>query len=353
MYEAMTYEKILSRMLDRVPSHLDKREGSIIYTALAPAAVEMQLIYIEFDTIMKETFADTASRRYLIQRAAERGMEPAAASKAVLKAVSSPDEITIAIGERFSLGTLQYTIIDKMEPGQYKVECETAGVIGNSQLGYLIPIGNIPGLETMILTEVLIPGEDEEETEVLRKTYLASFEEQSFAGNKKDYKDKTNAIPGVGATKTVRTWDGPGTVKLIILDSDFNKASDTLIKLVQETIDPTQDGGGDGLAPIDHVVTIDTVTEIGVEIKSHITFDNGYSYGALQEQIRDEIKAYLLELRKEWEEQKCVVRISQIEARLLAIQGIVDIGQTTVNKFPENLELTEYEIPVFGGVTVD
>ena len=37
----MTYEEILQRMLGRVPNTIDKREGSLIYTALAPAAAEL------------------------------------------------------------------------------------------------------------------------------------------------------------------------------------------------------------------------------------------------------------------------------------------------------------------------
>ena len=38
MYEDMTYEHILQGMLNRVPDDIDKREGSVIYDALAPAA---------------------------------------------------------------------------------------------------------------------------------------------------------------------------------------------------------------------------------------------------------------------------------------------------------------------------
>ena len=37
-YEEMTYERIMSRCLARVPGTVDKREGSIIYDAIAPAA---------------------------------------------------------------------------------------------------------------------------------------------------------------------------------------------------------------------------------------------------------------------------------------------------------------------------
>ena len=84
-YENITYESILQRMLDRVPNNMDKREGSIIYDALAPAAVELQLMYIEFDTILNETFADTAQRDYLVRRAAERGITPYEATNTILK----------------------------------------------------------------------------------------------------------------------------------------------------------------------------------------------------------------------------------------------------------------------------
>ena len=36
MYENITYESILQRMLDRIPDDMDKREGAVIYDALAP-----------------------------------------------------------------------------------------------------------------------------------------------------------------------------------------------------------------------------------------------------------------------------------------------------------------------------
>lgn len=85
-------------MLDKVSDTIDKREGSVIYDALAPAALELQLMYIELDVILNESFGDTASRKYLIKRAAERGLSPYNASKAILKGVFNID---IPIGNRF------------------------------------------------------------------------------------------------------------------------------------------------------------------------------------------------------------------------------------------------------------
>lgn len=352
MYENMTFEVILQRMLDRVSNNLNKREGSIIYDALAPAAVELQLMYIEFDIILQETFGDTASREYLIRRAKERGITPYEATYALLKGEFTPTTINIPIGSRFNLNDLNYYVKSKISDGVYQVECETVGIKGNQYFGDIIPIEYINGLETAQLTELLIPGEDEEETEDLRTRYFASFETKPYGGNRKDYIEKTNAIAGVGSTKVTSLWNGGGTVKLTILNSEFSKASSTLIEAVQEAIDPTQDGSGLGIAPIGHIVTVDTVEEVTVNILTTITFDDGYSFATLKTQIEAVIEAYLLELRKDWANQgSLIVRTAQIDTRILGIQGILDVVNTKINGSTSNLLLSAYQIPVMGGVT--
>ena len=189
-YEDITYEVILQRMLDKVPDNMDKREGSIIYDALAPAAVELQLMYIELDTILKETFADTAQRDYLVRRVAERGIEPYNATYAKLKGIFTPTSLNIPIGSRFSCNDLNYVVISKIQDGEYQLQCETLGISGNGNFGDLIPIDYIQGLETAKLNELLIPGEDEEDVESLRQRYFASFETKPYGGNKKDYIQK-------------------------------------------------------------------------------------------------------------------------------------------------------------------
>ncbi len=351
MYEDITFEVILQRMLDRVPDNLDKRESSPIYNALAPAAVELQLMYIEFDIILQETFGDTASREYLIRRAAERGIHPYPSTYAILKGEFTPTSINIPIGSRFSLHDLNYYVKEKIEDGVYQVECEEPGVKGNQYFGDLIPIEYIDGLETAKLTEILIPGEDEEDTESLRSRYFASFDTKSYGGNKKDYIDKTNSIAGVGSTKVTPIWKGGGTVKLTILNSNFDKASPTLIDTVQQIIDPTKDGHGLGVAAIGHIVTVDTAEEVTVNITSNITFDDGYSFSILKQQIEQVVSDYLLELRKDWANQNnLIVRIAQIETKILGIEGVIDISGTKINGSASNLILSTYQIPIMGGV---
>ena len=353
MFEAMTYDTIMQRMLDQIPDDMDKREGSVIWDALSPAALELELAYIALDYTLMQGFADTQEREYLIRRCAERGIAPEAATKAILKGEFTPTSIDM-VGKRFSLNKLNYVVQEAIADvaGAYKVQCETEGAEGNQNLGSLIPIEYVDGLETASLTEVLIPGEDEEETETLRARYMASFAQKSCGGNKQNYLEKTNALDGVGATKVTPIWDGGGTVKLTILNSDYDKASATLISAVQEAIDPTPQGTGLGIAPIGHTVTVDTVTETTVNISTILEFDTGYSWENLTTAITAAMTAYLLALRQTWASNSALtVRISQIESRLLAIDGIADISGTQINGSAANLTITGSAIPIMGAVT--
>ena len=209
-------------------------------------------------------------------------------------------------------------------------------------------------METAFITEIAIYGENEEDTESLRERYFGSFEEKAYGGNKKDYKDKTMGISGVGAVKVTPVWNGPGTVKLTILSSVFGKASTTLIGTVQKAIDPNGDGKGDGLAPIGHIVTVDTPTEVAINISTKITYDNGYNWELCKDKIAQAVENYLLSLRKEWaNNSNLVVRIAQIEAVILSVQGVIDVTGTKLNSGSENITLEEFKIPTLGVISND
>jgi uncharacterized phage protein gp47/JayE len=355
MFENITYEMILQRMLDRIPTNVDKREGSIIYDAIAPAAFELKLMYFELGYVMEDSFADTASRDFLIRRAAERGITPYPATHAILQGEFTPISIDVT-GRRFSMpnSTITYIVKENISAGIYQVECEIVGTQGNHYLGTIVPVDFIQGLETAELTNILIPAQNEEETEHLRQRYFDSFDEKAFGGNVKDYLTKTNSLDGVGSTKVTPIWNGGGTVKLTILDAQYNRASDILINFVQTEIDPTQNNGeGLGLAPIGHVVTVDTVTNITVNIQTNVTLESGVTWASVQQQVINGIQAYLLEQRTEWANQSnLVVRTAQIDTRILMVQGIVDVTNTRINGSTNNLTLNTFEVPVFGGITV-
>ncbi|MDF2873319.1 MAG: Baseplate family protein [Sporomusa sp.] len=349
MYENMTFDVIMQRMLSTVSNTVDKREGSIIWDALAPAALEMQLAYIEMDVILNESFADTQSRTYLIKRAAERGITPTAATYAIAKGQFNID---VPIGSRYSLDELNYVVTEKISDGIFKLSCETSGSDANSYLGTLIPIDYINGLQTAALTEILIPGEDEEETEAFRTRYFNSFDRIAFGGNRADYVEKVEKIQGVGGVKPYRAWQGGGTVKLVIINSEWQAPSAEMVNTVQTLIDPTVNAGdGLGTAPIDHVVTVFGVTNQVINLETDITFQSGWNFNESRPYIEEALDAYYKELCQVWDEtENLIVRVSQIETRLLNAAGVIDIQDTKINGVQGNFVVPADSIPVRGSI---
>ena len=402
MFESQTYEVILERMLRKALEtnpNLDSREGSLLWLGQAPAGVELQNLYIGLDTVLKETFADTATRPYLIQRAGERGLSPTPATAAVLELTTTPASLKLEMGERFSIGELNYSITKEVGPGLYEITCETTGEAGNDYGGTVIPIEYVEGLETCSVSALLIPGEDEEDTELFRQRYFNSLNLQAFGGNKADYLEKVNKIPGVGGVKVYRAWNSDiapatlippeeaeawvdslpqlppniavwlqtvlqagknklltvgGTVKLVIIDSTFSPPSPTLVDLVQTEIDPTQNAGeGVGIAPIGHVVNVFPVTGETIDLTFALYYQREWSWEDVKPYVEEAVKGYFTELAKSWADstEPLIIRISQIESRLIDITGILDVARTTINGEAANYILPVDSIPVLGNMS--
>ena len=405
MFEEYDFDTLMDKMLSNVDDKLDKREGSIIYDAIAPAALELSNFYINLDMALDEVFAESASYYYLIKRASERGLLPKEETNTILLMRVVPAETKISVGDRFNLDQLNYTVTSIIDgnAGTYQVQCETAGIVGNQQLGDLLPIeteNELNDMESATLEEVLIPGEDEEDVETFRERYFASFDNEAFGGNKADYVEKVNNIDGIGGCKPIRAWSGGynpsrmipnttvqtwfeqqseetlgtevyawlstiynasinklltvgGTVKLIIINSEFRKPSATLVQTVQEEIDPTNTTGeGDGVAPIGHVVNVIGVNEIPINVTLlSVEYETGYSFDTLKDAIETTIDNYFFDLRQAWaSSDNLIVRTSQIEAQLLLMSGIVDIQGILLNGQEGNITLDGDSIPIRGDV---
>lgn len=341
MYEDTTYEVILDRMLRRAKDDnpgMDTRQSSPIYTALAPAAVELQNAYIGLDWTLDQMFASTASREYLVKRCAEWHITPHPATKAILRGEFNID---IEIGSRFSLGTLNYVAIDRMEDGIYRMECETAGAVGNRELGTLVPIDYIRGLTKAELTEIIVDGSDEEPTEALLERYLTKVQKPSTSGNRYDYYNWAMECEGVGAAKVFPLASGPGTVKVIIADANMSAAGTGLLEIVREHIEE--------LRPIGADVTVASVVEKAVNVSADIRLQAGRNLGTVQEAFRTSLVAYM---RKEALDMS-YVSMARVGNLLLGTEGVEDYSNLLLNGVSGNVVLTEEEIAVTGTVTLE
>lgn len=365
MYENQTSQLIEKRMLDTVSPTVDKREGSIIYDATAPVAIELELMYAALDWFMKNTFGDTAERQFLIERALERGLVPYKATKAVVRGVFNPNTLQIPVGSRFSCDGINYVITEKVKDGNYLLSCETAGVLGNKAAGTLVPIDHLSELQSAKIEELSIPAIDDEDTEAFRQRYLKSFETQAYGGNIADYKEKMLSISGVGGVKVYPVWNGGGTVKVVFCTSEFKPPSNEFVSRVQEILDPVPyHQQGVGVAPIGHFVTVTGVAEKAINIKAKISVKSGFVLNDVKAKVVESINAYLNELNREWKNTQIVstneftdtgliVRVSKLESCILDVTGILDVEGLTVNGTNRNLQLQVNELTKLGGLTYE
>lgn len=407
--ESVTYEARLNRMMGRATEqdpNLDTREGSLLMLANAAAAVELTNMQIQLGWTLDQSFADTADRPYLILRAGERGLAPYAATPAKLELVITPADLDLPLGTRFSIGQLNYKTTQALEEtGHYELTCETPGQAGNNYAGQLvIPVEYIQGLASCKIAGLRIPGEEEEDTDAFRQRYLDDLNAQAFGGNRQDYINRVMSIPGVGGVRVERAWNEKayppselnlpeetaatylawvdtgatsspagmpdwlkriipaaganaltvgGTVRLTIIGADFAPPSPALVETVQNTIDPLQGTGeGLGVAPIGHVVHVEGAQADPLDIAFKVEWAEGYSWDTMLPKLEETIEGYLLELRQDWsKEEDLMVRISQIENRVLDLPGVQDVTWTTIQGQAENYIVPDNKVPTKRSVT--
>lgn len=66
----------------------------------------------------------------------------------------------------------------------------------------------------------MVGGEDTEGDSSLLNRYYAKVRSPGTSGNRADYLIWALDIPGVGAAQVQPLWNGPGTVKVVIIGTD-------------------------------------------------------------------------------------------------------------------------------------
>ncbi|MHA7966603.1 baseplate J/gp47 family protein [Paenibacillus sp. CAU 1782] len=344
LHEAQTFEAILGRMLDRIPDTIDKREGSIIYDACAPAAAELAQIYMDMELQLRLGFGTTSSGEYLDLRAADFGLtrRPAVAAQRKGSFYNSGNEpFDVPIGSRFSGGGYSYTVSAKLASGQFTLVCDVDGRGGNVYFGELLPLEYIPGLARAVLGELLIPGEDRESDESLRTRYLHRVRNPSSGGNAADYRDWAMSVSGVGDAKVNSLWDGPGTVKVIIVDSNKASASPALVAETMEYIET--------LRPIGASVTVVSATTAPVVVSARIILGAGYSLQAVTDDFTGALEAHFRSIAFA----ASYVSIAAIGVLLLSVPGVQDYSGLTLNGGTGNVPLSDHDIPALANVELE
>lgn len=341
------YQDLMDACLAALPEEVDKREGSLIQMALGPVCLRLAEAYAMLEGFYDLVFSDTAAGGYLDRLAGQYGVTRKAASRALRLGKFTNQAGGAAVpplGSRFYQDQLFFVAEELLADGQCALRCETAGSAGNRGGGELLPAEYLADFGTAELLGVLIPGEDEESDASLRERLGERLSAPAFGGNVADYREKVRAIPGVGAVRVVPAASGGGTVKLILLDGRLLPPEETLLAVVEEKI--CGGGNGLGLAPIGHTVEIIGAEAVPIKLTASVTRRKESTAEAAEAAVWAAAERQLELLRRRFEEEPAVVRLSAMVSGILAAEGVADVQDLRINGEAANLTLEAGQAPV-------
>lgn len=372
-FQNKDYDYFLRKMLDAVPDNIDKREGSIIYDALAPAALVMGQQSLDMANVIKETYIKTASGEFLDYRAIEHGTSryPATQTEAKAKVLNDKKEPldNVQIGDKFaSIGAspIFYAVTKVNDDLTVELTAEVKGSSANSYIGQILPVTPNDLLSWAEITEITAPARDVESDDHLRARLLSSQSWIAYGGNVADYLDMTSKIDEVGAAQIYPTWNGGGTVKVVILNNDLMPASASLVQKVKNTLDPEdKQAEGYGLAPIDHAVTVTAPEELIVNVDISVKLDDTKVTRYVKDSITKAVEGYFQSLRKDWADinqelgrgyEETIYR-SKILSQVMLTEGVVNAKLPSLNGRDADIDLvfnnSKSQLPVVGTVTIN
>lgn len=322
---------LLQTALNEARDDVDKREGSIMYDAVAPLAFLVAKVLEVFRGIAENADIQTAQGEHLDWAASQYGVYRIEAAAAVREAQATPETVQIAVGDRFrtdgGLG-LVWECSEVLEGGKIVLQSRTAGADGGADYGQLTPEGNVEGLQSLVFTETRSAGRDAETDAAFRIRFWKELQRESYGGNFADYQKWLFTLfaqePNGAALRGVSffaAWDGGGTVKVVpyigTADGALEAPTPETMDALKEWLDPAEhEGEGAGMAPIGHAVTVEAPTFEEWDIAADVQTRAG------QEEISEEDR----------EGAEADVRAA-IEAEMLASVTQADSGYPTAAQY--------------------
>lgn len=343
-----TKEIIRERILSNINNIYDKSEGSFFYDVAASIAIELEKAYSNSDSILNKGFADTATGKNLDKIVGEVGITRKPSIKS-----SGKVTITGTVGTTINSGiqvasdnltflTTESVVIPSGGSVQVAVECTSFGSVGDVPIGAIkyFPV-TISGLQTVTNESVFTNGYDEESDSELRLRYYTKVRTPATSGNVYHYLNWALSVTGVGNARILPLFNGPGTVKVIIINSNMVGADSTLISNVAEYIEQNR--------PIGATVTVVSATEVTINISVALSID---TINYTQEEVLTAIETNITSYIKSIAFNQSYVSYAKIGSAILDTEGVTDYSNLLINSGTSNITIANTEVAVLGGVTL-
>lgn len=351
MFEDRTAENILQELLDSITTNVDKRQGSIIYDTLAPQSFLIAKFYQDLSWMIDNIlFLDTATGEYLDKKGYELGVPRKSAVTTIRNATFVG--ATIVDGTRFFTQDGLYWVYNIADNS---VTCETAGIIGNSTAtgSNLVPVENIQGLTSATIGDIIVPGSEEEDDEEYRQDILTKISEPEKNSNKAQIKKLCLDITGVGKVRVFSLWNGPNTVKGVLIDTEGKPASDTIVNQAQDYIDPGATGLGEGMADLGVIFTAEKAKETPININFNVTrLASGKTLDNARMEAFTAFNDYFKDIAFKQDDVKDTVRYVEIISLIFNLPSVLDFDNLSLNGNVNNIEIELENVATLGNLIV-
>lgn len=338
---------ILQRLLLNISDIYNKAFGSIFYETQKALAIELESIYSKIEGILSNGFALTASGVYLDNKVAEQGLERKSATYATgIVNITGEVGAVVSIGDKVASDNVSFSITQSVtiaEGGSVAVNviADIEGDIGNVPIESIktFPV-TISGL-TAVTNEIATSGGyNAEEDDDLRKRYLEKVAVPATSGNKYHYAIWAKEVPGVGDVKVAPLWNGPGTVKVIIINSDKQAADQPLIDTVTAHIDESH--------PIGASVTVASATAKPINVSFSIVLDTNAVLGETEIDINKNLTDFIARAAYNQD----YISYAGVGFAILNSNGVKDYVNLKLNNTTGNIAVADEEVAVLGTVTI-
>ena len=158
-------------------------------------------------------------------------------------------------------------------------------------------------------------------------------------GNDSDYIRWAKEVVGVGSVVVLSEWNGPGSVKLVILDSNGKPGNTSILSSVYDYIVSPNDRKR-RLAPIGATVSVAAPETIEMRFRATIVLDEGFTLKAVQDGFAKDMLQYYEEAKQEG-----MLVYTKMAAVLSDTAGVDDYTDFLVNDKKENIMISQALYP--------
>ena len=351
---AITSEEITARMKADLKNPPNKIEGSFASDNIQAVAKELEKYYGMLEYLDTQHYIETAEGDALDKKANDVGIFRKQPTKAKgFVTFKGTDGTFIPAGLTVASDVFSYitTRSGRIEDGECRLPIEAVepGSESNIPAGTIYKFQSTPGIREVTNAKAITNGTDLETDDNLRTRTQLRVRYPGTSGNQYHYMHWAMEVEGVGRVKVFPLWDGPGTVKVSILDSNQKVADEELIQKVQYHIDHEGERMGEALAPIGALLTVSTAKTKGLKIKGKINMveDMYYTEDMISETLKVALQLYIDESISYKTQRLTVAKVIDI---LYNLDGVLDIIELTVNDRSDSIGFGEEEVPIVESV---